>query len=167
MLIKLIKNWNISYIYSEVSFYHSPAPYYLNICLAIVLRPTYVAHSFPITVDEVEHVEEAMDGSEKQQDKPHEDQRNDITQKNDHSPESILPITPSFEIYRSHTSEFIALTFCSSFGKIFLTQLFPTDPLLNHLFFQVGSPRGLLHFPLCIQHHKHSEDVTFPSNTKL
>ena len=125
-----------------------------------------MVHFLPIAVDEVEHAEEAIDSSEKQQDKPHEDQQNDFAQKNDHLPESILPITHSFEICRSYTSEFIAVTF-SSFGKILLTQLFPTDPSLNRLFFQVGGPRGLLHFPLGIQQHKHSEDTTFPSNAKL
>lgn len=72
-----------------------------------------------IAVDEAEHAEEIMDGCEKQQDKVQEDQQNALSHKSEqHLPESLLPVTPSFEICRWCSSELVALIFCY-FGNFY------------------------------------------------
>lgn len=67
----------------------------------------------PLAVDEAEHAEEIKDSSEEQQGKLHEDQQNVLSQgREQHSPESILPVTPSFGICRSCSLALLFPYFC-------------------------------------------------------
>ncbi|ONK74347.1 uncharacterized protein A4U43_C03F5300 [Asparagus officinalis] len=93
---------------------------------------------------EAVHAEDIMDVSEKQQDEQQDGQQNDIAQKNEHySPESILPITPSFETCRP----FVKPPFPSS-GKpprsSALSACYPTSQTLRRCEF-LSKPKTVDH----------------------